>query len=80
MEKEIKQLPARAWVLTCGYNKDGKNEGELVAFATIEQADNYAMTCNDSSDGLIYALTESWSNVQSYCKDYAKNPNDYQYV
>lgn len=70
-------MQANFWVLACGVDCDGCNNGKIVPFASQSEADEWAKELNEGSDGIVYAVTSSMDDMMSYCMDYEKDFTNY---
>ncbi len=71
---------ATHWVLAHGVDCDGYNSGHVTAFLNKEDAEEYAYKVNGWSDGLQYAVTDSWFDVEEYCHYYGKKSLNYKTI
>lgn len=75
-----KKIPATHWVIAYGVDCDGYNSGHVTAFADEKHAEDYLHTQVDGSDGLQYALTDDWTEVEEYCYSYDKKSINYKSI
>lgn len=69
---KTEKLIARAWVLAHGKDCDGYNRGSLSAYSTLSEANKSAEESAYWSDGLMYYVTEKWTEVVEYIQDYSR--------
>lgn len=63
--QEVKR-PAPAWVYVTGRDCDGQFSPRVYDFPTIEEAQQFAQNCNESSDGLLFTATADSKEVADY--------------
>lgn len=72
-------VPARAWILCA--DQDSESLGKVLPYKSLKDAEKALMSIEFlSTVEEVRFITESWSVLSDYCKDYARNVNDYQYV
>ena len=71
---------ATHWVLAHGVDCDGYNSGQVYAFITKQEAEDFANYLSGGSDGLQYAVTDSWYDVEEYCHYYDKKSLNYKTI
>lgn len=70
-------MDANYWVLGIGSDCDGYNRGHITAFSDRDEANNYADSQNEWSDGIRYIVTKSIDVLKEYCDDYMKDWKNY---
>jgi len=70
-------MKANFWVIAHGLDCDGYNDGHIYSFGTNTEADKFADSSNECSDGLLYEVVDSVNELMRYCINYGKDFNKY---
>jgi hypothetical protein len=76
----VKKEYATHWVLAHGVDCDGENSGQVYAFINNQDAEDFAYQLSSGSDGLQYAVTDVWNDVEEYCHYYGKKSSTYKTI
>jgi hypothetical protein len=71
---------ATHWVLAHGVDCDGYNSGHVYPFQKKQEAEDFANYLSSGSDGLQYAVTDVWLDVEEYCHYYGKKSLNYKTI